>query len=235
MPSSSSATESATTSTSNCCTGCATCFERLSVPRHRNDQGAGIMSNRVTMDGNTGVAHVAYRVNEICAIYPITPSSTMAELADEWVSQGVKNIWGRVAGRPGDAKRRRRGRCAARCAAVRRTHDDLYGVARPHVDDPQHVQDRRRTHAVRLPCRGPRAGDVGPVDLRRSLRRDGRAQHGLRPAVVGERPRSTRCGADRAHGDARVARPLPSLLRRLPHLARTQYPRSDPRRRRSAR
>ena len=35
-----------------------------------------------TLDGNTAVAHVAYRVNEVCAIYPITPSSTMAELAD---------------------------------------------------------------------------------------------------------------------------------------------------------
>ena len=47
-----------------------------------------------TMDGNTAVAHVAYRVNEVCAIFPITPSSTMAELADEWASAGVKNIWG---------------------------------------------------------------------------------------------------------------------------------------------
>ena len=49
-----------------------------------------------TLDGNTAVAHVAYRVNEVCAIYPITPSSTMAELADEWSSQGVPNIWGNV-------------------------------------------------------------------------------------------------------------------------------------------
>jgi len=48
------------------------------------------------MDGNTAVAHVAYRVNEICAIYPITPSSTMAELADEWAAKGVTNIWGNV-------------------------------------------------------------------------------------------------------------------------------------------
>ena len=39
------------------------------------------------MDGNTAVAHVAYRVNEVCAIYPITPSSTMAELADEWAAR----------------------------------------------------------------------------------------------------------------------------------------------------
>ncbi|ACG80077.1 pyruvate:ferredoxin oxidoreductase (plasmid) [Phenylobacterium zucineum HLK1] len=49
-----------------------------------------------TMDGNTAVAHVAYRVNEVCAIYPITPSSTMAELADEWAAQGLCNIWGHI-------------------------------------------------------------------------------------------------------------------------------------------
>ncbi len=51
---------------------------------------------RTTMDGNTAVAHVAYRVNEVCAIYPITPSSTMAELADQWSAEGVPNIWGNV-------------------------------------------------------------------------------------------------------------------------------------------
>src|SRR5271154_1033199 len=49
-----------------------------------------------TMDGNTAVAHVAYRVNEVCAIYPITPSSTMAELADEWAAAGTTNIWGNI-------------------------------------------------------------------------------------------------------------------------------------------
>jgi pyruvate-ferredoxin/flavodoxin oxidoreductase len=49
-----------------------------------------------TMDGNTAVAHIAYRVNEVCAIYPITPSSTMAELADEWSASGLTNIWGDV-------------------------------------------------------------------------------------------------------------------------------------------
>ncbi len=54
------------------------------------------MSKRTIMDGNTAVAHVAYRVNEVCAIYPITPSSTMAELADEWVADGIPNIWGNV-------------------------------------------------------------------------------------------------------------------------------------------
>jgi pyruvate-ferredoxin/flavodoxin oxidoreductase len=49
-----------------------------------------------TMDGNTAVAHVAYRVNEVVAIYPITPSSTMAELADEWAAASIPNIWGNV-------------------------------------------------------------------------------------------------------------------------------------------
>jgi pyruvate-ferredoxin/flavodoxin oxidoreductase len=48
------------------------------------------------MDGNTAVAHVAYRVNEICGIFPITPSSTMAELADEWSARGIANIWGNI-------------------------------------------------------------------------------------------------------------------------------------------
>ena len=56
----------------------------------------GKLQNPVVMDGNTAVAHVAYRVNEVCAIYPITPSSTMAELADEWSAQGIPNIWGNI-------------------------------------------------------------------------------------------------------------------------------------------
>lgn len=49
-----------------------------------------------TIDGNEAAAYVAYRVNEVCAIYPITPSSTMAELADEWASKKMTNIWGNV-------------------------------------------------------------------------------------------------------------------------------------------
>src|SRR4249920_2530768 len=49
-----------------------------------------------TMDGNTAVAHVAYRLNEVCALFPITPSSPMAELADEWSSKGITNIFGTV-------------------------------------------------------------------------------------------------------------------------------------------
>jgi pyruvate-ferredoxin/flavodoxin oxidoreductase len=49
-----------------------------------------------TIDGNEAAAYVAYRVNEVCAIYPITPSSTMAEFADQWASEGKTNIWGGI-------------------------------------------------------------------------------------------------------------------------------------------
>lgn len=47
-----------------------------------------------TMDGNTAAAHVSYAFTEVAAIYPITPSSQMAELIDEWSTQGRKNIFG---------------------------------------------------------------------------------------------------------------------------------------------
>ncbi len=56
------------------------------------------MNNKVfaTIDGNEAAAYVMYRVNEVCGIYPITPSSNMSEWADEWASKGIKNIWGQV-------------------------------------------------------------------------------------------------------------------------------------------
>ena len=48
----------------------------------------------ITCDGNYAAAHIAYLFSEVAAIYPITPSSTMAELVDEWAAQGRKNIFG---------------------------------------------------------------------------------------------------------------------------------------------
>lgn len=48
------------------------------------------------MDGNEAAAYIAYKCNEVCAIYPITPSSTMGEWADEWSAKGMKNIFGTV-------------------------------------------------------------------------------------------------------------------------------------------
>ncbi|CAI3942943.1 Pyruvate:ferredoxin oxidoreductase or related 2-oxoacid:ferredoxin oxidoreductase [Commensalibacter communis] len=52
--------------------------------------------SKTIMDANTAVAHIAYRVNEVCAIFPITPSSPMAEDIDDWAAKGKKNIWGNI-------------------------------------------------------------------------------------------------------------------------------------------
>lgn len=50
--------------------------------------------NSVITDGNEAVASIAFRVSETIAIYPITPSSPMAENCEEWAVKGKKNIWG---------------------------------------------------------------------------------------------------------------------------------------------
>lgn len=50
----------------------------------------------VTIDGNEAASYIAHRTNEVIAIYPITPSSSMGEWADEWSANGIKNIWGNL-------------------------------------------------------------------------------------------------------------------------------------------
>ncbi|SBO43385.1 pyruvate:ferredoxin (flavodoxin) oxidoreductase [Cyanobium sp. NIES-981] len=57
---------------------------------------AAVQPERVTLDANEAVARVAYRLNEVIAIYPITPASPMGEWADAWASQGRPNLWGAV-------------------------------------------------------------------------------------------------------------------------------------------
>ena len=57
---------------------------------------ARLSPDQVTVDGNEAAAYVAHRLSEVMAIYPITPSSPMGELADAWSAKGVANIWGTV-------------------------------------------------------------------------------------------------------------------------------------------
>ena len=57
----------------------------------------------LTIDANEATAHVAYRTNEVIAIYPITPSSGMGELSDAWSSELKPNIWGTVSVSNGNA------------------------------------------------------------------------------------------------------------------------------------
>src|SRR3569832_2522742 len=53
-------------------------------------------NNKITVDGNEAAASVAFRLTEAIAIFPITPSSTMAEVCDEWANRGKTNLWGVV-------------------------------------------------------------------------------------------------------------------------------------------
>ena len=74
---------------------------------------------KVTIDGNEAAAYVAHKINEVIAIYPITPSSTMGEWADQWSAEGQAEHLGHRAHGGRDAERRRRRRRGARRAAGR--------------------------------------------------------------------------------------------------------------------
>src|SRR5215213_9752034 len=53
-------------------------------------------ARRIIVDGNEACASVAHRLSEVIAIYPITPSSSMGELSDEWSARNHQNVWGLV-------------------------------------------------------------------------------------------------------------------------------------------
>ena len=143
----------------------------------------------VTIDGNTAVAHVAYRVNEVCAIYPITPSSTMAELADEWSAQGLTNIWGNV---PVVQEMQSEGGAAGavhgalQSGALTTTFTASQGLM---LMLPNMFKIAGELTADGLPRGGARAGDAGAVDLRRPFRRDGGAHDRVCLAVLRARCR----------------------------------------------
>ena len=96
-----------------------------------------------SMDGNTAAAHVAYAFTDVAAIYPITPSSPMADTVDQWSAAGLKNIFGnqvKVVEMESEGRSRRR---CPRFSRYRCHHHHLYRFPGSSADDPQHVQDRR--------------------------------------------------------------------------------------------
>ena len=97
----------------------------------------------MTCDGNQAAAHISYMFTEVAAIYPITPSSTMAEHVDEWAAAGRKNIFGETVmvqemQSEGGAAGAVHGSLQAGALTT-----DLHRVAGSAADDPQHVQDCR--------------------------------------------------------------------------------------------
>jgi pyruvate-ferredoxin/flavodoxin oxidoreductase len=71
-------------------------IQGLSTPHQAKDQYPETKKKKIVIDGNEAAALIAYRLNEVIAVYPITPASTMGEIADEWASKGEKNLWGTV-------------------------------------------------------------------------------------------------------------------------------------------
>ena len=155
----------------------------------------------------------------------------MAELADEWASEGRTNVWGNGARGRRDAERGRGGRRPARRAAERRARDDVHRLAGPAADDPEHVQDRRRADAGGAACGSPVARGARAVDLRRPLGRDGRPPDRLRAARIGLGPGGPRPRARGAGRNAPDSGAVRALLRRVPDLARAEHDRAALRRR----
>ena len=178
---------------------------------------------------------VAYQLSEVIAIYPITPSP-------RWRSRPMPGR--RRARRTSGARCPPSSRCSARRGAAGAVHGALQAgalattfTASPGAaaDDPEHVQDRRRADAGGLPRGGARGRHPCAVDLRRPQRRDGRPRHRLRAAASASVQEAQDLALDRARRDARGARAVPALLRRLPHVARGREDRDARRRRPSAR
>ncbi len=189
----------------------------------------------VTIDGNEAAANVAYRLAEVIAIYPITPSTPMGELADAWSAAAAAEPLGCRAARHRDAVGGRRGGRDARRAAGRRAGDDLHRVAGAAADDPQYVQDRGRADAGRS-FTSPRARWPPRRSRSSAITQDVMAARATGFALLASNSvQEAQDLALIAHAATLAgARPVPALLRRLPHLARDRQDRAA-RRRRSAR
>ena len=104
-----------------------------------------------TMDGNNAAAHVSYAFTDLAAIYPITPSSVMAEVTDSWSTAGVKNIFGeqvKVVEMQSEAGAAGAVHGSLAAGALTTTYTASQGLA---PDDPEYVQDRRRAASVGYP------------------------------------------------------------------------------------
>lgn len=172
----------------------------------------------ITCDGNYAAAHVAYMFSEVAAIYPITPSSTMAELVDEWAAQGRKNIFGetvKVVEMQSEAGAAGAVHGSLQSGALTSTFTASQGLLLM-------IPNMYKISGELLPGVfhvSPRAGRAVAVYFRRPSGR-----HGDPPDRIRDDRHLVRTGGDGprgrgAHRGAQVARAVPALLRRIPHLA----------------
>ncbi len=138
-----------------------------------------------TIDGNEAVASVAHRLNEVIAIYPITPSSPMGEWADQWAAEGQPNIWGTV---PSVVEMQSEGGAAGavhgalQTGALTTTFTASQGLLLM-IPNMYKIAGELTPTVFHVAARSLAA--QGAVDLRRPQRRDGGARHRLRDAVLG--------------------------------------------------
>ena len=121
--------------------------------------------NRVTIEGNEAVATIAHALSEVIAIYPITPSTPMGELADAWQAAERPNLWGTV---PRVIEMQSEGGAAGVLHGALQTgvaRDDIHRLAGFAAHDPQYVQNCWRTDASGLSCGSSLTGNAGTVDL----------------------------------------------------------------------
>ena len=152
----------------------------------------------ITIDGNGAVASVAFRTSEVIAIYPITPSSTMAEQADAWAGNGLKNVWGdtpRVVEMQSEA------------GAIATVHGALQtGALSTSFTSSQGL-------LLMIPTLYKLAGELTPFVLHVAARTV--ATHALSifgDVVCGKRPGSARLCSHFAHRDAEEPRAIYSFL-----------------------
>ena len=128
--------------------------------------------------------------------------------------------------RAGDAERRRSRRCGTRSVANRLVDLHVYRFTGAAVDDPQHVQDRRRVDPDGLSRGGKDGGDPRSIDLLRSQRRHGCSANRVCTAGITKPAAGDGHGPHRASGDAAQPSAVRALLRRVPHIPRTVKGRS---------
>ncbi len=177
------------------------------------------MRKILTVDANEAVANVAYRLNEVMAIYPITPSSPMAEFCDQWASESRRNLWGTI---PSVVQYQSEGGAVGGVHGALQTGSlattftasqglllmipNMFKIAGELMPAVFHVTAALGGH--------PRA-----LHLRRSQRRDGLSLDRLGDVGLGQRAGSRGHGPDRPGRHAQIPHPVRPFLRRVPHLA----------------
>ena len=174
----------------------------------------------LTCDGNQAAAHISYMFTEVAAIYPITPSSTMAEYVDDWSAAGRKNIFGETVlvqemQSEGGAAGAVHGSLQA--GALTTTYTASQGLL---LMIPNMYKIARRASPLRIPCFGTYSRFPRAEYLRRPSRRHVGSPDRLRDAV-----RRLRSGGDGSRSrcpsrNAQEPRAFRQLLRRFPHIPR---------------